>query len=195
MLLAAVCTSRMLQRNKHSSFDQHLCGMMMPLRPCRTWPPSSHTAADKLLAPPPPQAVFAPSITTGKVVMRYEDAISAVGSNMNTQFNSSLYAFKAAVDASATKTLTQQNWIDYSSSIKAAMKQIQTQAAQQGGWRLLPGSLHCSTPAPRPAFSTQPLPWSVVPAAPCSSLHHVLPGTSSAVDDPHYLAGRCVWSC
>ncbi len=75
--------------------------------------------------------MFAPSITTGKVVMRYEDAISSLTNNMNSQFNTTLLAFKPAVDAGATKTLTQQNWNDYNSSLNAAMKQIKALAQQQ----------------------------------------------------------------
>lgn len=77
------------------------------------------------------QAVFAPSITTGKVVLRYENAITGLTNNMNSQLNSTLLAFKPAVDAGVTKTLTQQNWADYNSSLNAAMKQIKALAQQQ----------------------------------------------------------------
>jgi hypothetical protein len=65
--------------------------------------------------PPPLQAVFAPSVSAGRLVATYDSGITSLNTNMLKAFNDTLGAYKAAVDANQVPTLTQQNWADYNS--------------------------------------------------------------------------------
>ncbi len=83
----------------------------------------------------PSQAVFAPSISTGRLVSTYDTGIAAINTNMLKAFNETLWSFKAAVDAGQVPTLTQQNWADYNKTIGDIANKIKDFPTAQSEWQ------------------------------------------------------------
>ncbi len=112
----------------------------------------------QLTWPQPPQAVYAPSIATGRNVIAYEDAIINMTNTMFRDFNTSLNAYKSLVEANQLPTLTPDMWAAYNKTINESSSKMRnlTQAqSEQRAWALLhsrwPGlcgtsSLYCLWP-------------------------------------------------
>ncbi len=95
------------------------------------------------------QAVYAPSVTTGKVVMRYENAITQLTNSLNQNINQTVYnSTNTSPNTNLNTTLTYDKWLQFNDSLNYTNTQIKSLTKGQSEWR--------STPLPATATTQSP---------------------------------------
>ncbi len=80
------------------------------------------------------QAVFAPSITTGRQLSAMESQVAQLTSSLLAGFNSSLQAYRDPALAGTIGSLPAAHWRQYNAALASWQQELAQQALRQGGW-------------------------------------------------------------